>query len=98
MKAYKKANPEKYAQYKDSRRLRAVLRRTIINHLLVSQHGRCAVCHTDVIEKHHLDHIVPIALGGTNDRSNFQLLCPSCNLSKSAKDPVAFMQERGKLL
>lgn len=109
-KAYEEANKEKVAAQKQSYRdankekirARSQLRRfrktTIINHLLVSQRGRCAVCKSNVIEKHHLDHIVPVAKGGNNERSNFQLLCPACNGSKSYKDPLAFMQERGKLL
>jgi len=35
----------------------------------------------------HVDHIVPLAQGGTNDITNFQALCPKCNLSKGAKMP-----------
>jgi hypothetical protein len=30
----------------------------------------------------HFDHIVPLSLGGTNDPTNFQLLCKPCNLKK----------------
>ena len=33
----------------------------------------------------HVDHIKPLAHGGSNDITNFQALCPKCNLSKSAK-------------
>lgn len=44
------------------------------------------------------DHIMPMDLGGSNDASNLQLLCQSCNSSKHAKHPVDFMQERGFLL
>jgi 5-methylcytosine-specific restriction endonuclease McrA len=94
-KAYREANREKIAAQNKARRFRKT---AIINHLLVRQRGRCAVCHTDAIEKHHLDHVIPLALGGTNNRGNFQLLCPTCNLSKSRIDPVLFMQRRGKLL
>lgn len=32
-----------------------------------------------------IDHIKPIALGGTNDIDNLQLLCQSCNSSKGMK-------------
>lgn len=31
----------------------------------------------------HIDHIVPVTLGGTSDESNLQVLCRPCNLSKS---------------
>lgn len=32
-----------------------------------------------------IDHIEPVAKGGTNDLSNLQLLCPPCNLTKTDK-------------
>lgn len=32
-----------------------------------------------------VDHIVPLALGGTNDRGNLHVLCSSCNGRKAAK-------------
>lgn len=34
----------------------------------------------------HVDHIIPRSLGGTNDLSNFQTLCSTCNLGKSNRD------------
>lgn len=94
-KAYREANRERIRAKQALRKFRKT---TVINYLLVSQRGRCAVCKSDVIEKHHLDHIVPVAKGGNNERSNFQLLCPACNGSKSDKDPLIFMQQLGKLL
>ncbi len=33
----------------------------------------------------HVDHIIPIAEGGTNETSNLRCSCGSCNLSKGAK-------------
>ena len=49
--------------------------------------GRCAQCNKNVIMEldanHHFDHIVPLFKGGTNDLSNFQLLCDDCNWKKS---------------
>ena len=50
------------------------------------------------IEVMHLDHKVPLAAGGANEFGNLQLLCPRCNLAKSARDPLDFMQSRGFLL
>lgn len=67
--------------------------------LMTLQRGRCACCKTSIKSAaYHLDHIHPLARGGDNTITNLQLLCPPCNLSKSAKDPVTFMQSRGFLL
>jgi len=41
---------------------------------------------------------MPLSRGGSNDKYNLQLLCPTCNLKKSAKDPIDFAQENGNLL
>lgn len=62
------------------------------------QRGKCAVCKKRLNGKYHADHIIPLASGGTNWPHNIQLLCPYCNVSKGAKDPIKFMQKRGFLL
>lgn len=41
---------------------------------------------------------MPLAKGGEHTPFNIQLLCPRCNVRKSAKHPVDFMQENGYLL
>ena len=41
---------------------------------------KCAKC--GVVKDLHIDHIVPLALDGSNDLDNLQLLCKTCNLSK----------------
>lgn len=66
--------------------------------LFVFQHSRCAVCSCDISKSYHIDHVLPIKHGGSNDRLNLQLLCESCNLHKAGKHPIAFMQEKGFLL
>lgn len=38
-----------------------------------------------MIESYHIDHIIPLNCGGTNDATNLQLLCNSCNTSKGAR-------------
>lgn len=68
-----------------------------INNLLRGQRKRCVYCHTK-LDKFHVDHIVPVSKGGSNDRKNLQLLCPPCNHKKHAKDPIDFAQSLGFLL
>ena len=64
-----------------------------------AQGHKCAYCRANLRKvKRHVDHIMPIALGGSNDRSNLQLLCVPCNLSKQAKHPIEFAQSKGLLL
>lgn len=72
--------------------------REAIGRLMHLQRGKCASCGVDIRDSFHLDHIVPLAIGGAHALGNFQLLCPPCNLSKGAKSPLKFANERGRLL
>ena len=65
---------------------------------LEQQKFKCVACNTNIKKNYHVDHIVPLARGGTNWPDNIQCLCPSCNLSKNAKDPIKWAQENGRLL
>lgn len=62
------------------------------------QRGKCALCRVDLGDRYHVDHILAIARGGSNDRRNLQLLCAPCNHRKSARDQIDFMREQGMLL
>lgn len=62
------------------------------------QSGKCAYCKVKLTKKLHVDHIMPLARGGTNERRNLQLLCAHCNLSKWSKHPIDFVQQRFGLL
>lgn len=44
----------------------------------------CAFCGAAANEsKMHIDHILPVSKGGTNDKDNLQVLCATCNLQKN---------------
>jgi 5-methylcytosine-specific restriction endonuclease McrA len=107
VRMWKQRNPEKaLAMRRVAKRNRKVkLRGNIGRHthkqvqeLHAKQKYRCAICKCDTSKDRHVDHIVPLAAGGTNYIENLQILCPTCNIEKSAKDPVLFMQEKGFLL
>ena len=53
---------------------------------------QCQSCQTIDLSARNLqiDHIVPLAQGGSNDISNFQTLCAKCNREKSAKIDARF--------
>lgn len=69
-----------------------------IRNLMILQKSKCACCKTSIKDGYHVDHIHSLANGGSNDKLNLQLLCASCNMSKSARHPIDFMQSRGFLL
>lgn len=101
------ANTEKFIAY--SRNRRARVRSAEGSHnsadvraIFEKQQGLCANCETKLFksgkQKFHVDHIMPLALGGSNWPANLQCLCPACNLSKCAKHPDDWAKEQGRLL
>jgi ATP adenylyltransferase len=53
--------------------------------------GRCALCGATKDDRPlDVDHILPRVRGGTNDRSNLQVLCAKCNRSKRDRDTTDF--------
>lgn len=45
--------------------------------------GKCALCGKFVrFDQFTIDHIIPLAKGGTNDRNNLQCTCKRCNAMK----------------
>lgn len=101
--AWRAVNPESNRIVQQNRRARqrsngGRLSPGLAAKLFKLQRGKCACCHVSIKDGNHLDHRIPVALGGPNEDWNMQLLCGPCNLSKAAKHPVDFMQSRGYLL
>ncbi len=97
MRKYRAEHPEMMRESSAKRRGIGRLPRGTVKLIGQAQKWRCAVCMTDITSRYHLDHIMPLALGGEHAPNNLQLLCAPCNVRKSAKHPVDFMQSRGFL-
>jgi 5-methylcytosine-specific restriction endonuclease McrA len=54
------------------------------------QKGRCYWCGKKTGRRYHVDHVVPIVLGGSNGPENIVIACVSCNLAKGAQHPSEF--------
>ena len=65
-----------------------------------SQRGLCVYCRArlGVGMPSHIDHVVPVAQGGFNQRDNLQLLCSACNLRKADRTDAEFRHRYRDLL
>jgi len=99
MKEWRKENPEAARALKVTRRVvHSKVYKEDILLLLKKQKYKCINCKCCVKNEYHIDHINPIKRGGGNEIENLQVLCPTCNKRKSAKDPVDWARENGRLL
>ena len=104
---HRSENPDQYAAYGRARRARergADGSHTAedVRKILENQKNLCAACTKKLIMsgsgKYQVDHVVPLSKGGSDWPHNLQILCPSCNHRKHAKDPFDWAKENGKLL
>lgn len=69
------------------RSARVALSSTTRKRIVIRDGRRCGLCGHPVAESDelHIDHIVPVASGGTNDDSNLQVAHGDCNRRKGAR-------------
>lgn len=99
---YEKFREDRLARAKESRGIRrgaeGRFTKADIERILKMQHGRCAECRKSIGNGYHVDHIMPLVLGGSNWPKNLQCLCPRCNLTKNSKHPLEWARQNGRLL
>lgn len=100
LRKYRAANSHKVREWDQRRSGRKTgrLPKGTVAKLYQLQGGRCAACKKLLHGKYHVDHVVALANSGKHEARNIQLLCPHCNVRKSAKDQAPFMRELGYLL
>ena len=101
-RAYDLANPEKAAQRSQKRQKRLIAAGPgpsdlELAWLRVCQKDRCGYCDQPLNGSGHLDHITPLAKGGTNAIENLAFACFQCNAEKHAKTAAEYLVWRIKV-
>lgn len=103
-KKWAQDNPLEYRTWMNNRYARekaAVGQFTYIDYFFAyeDQEGRCAYCgqrlFLNIKNDIHVDHVIPLAKGGTNWPENIVLACKNCNSSKSDKLLSDWLLTRG---
>lgn len=92
LRAYRRANPDIIRMI--SRRCRARQFGAEGTHTIEdvkrqyeAQDGKCYYCGAVVGDTYHVDHIVPLSRGGTDNPDNLAISCPLCNQRKGDRTP-----------
>lgn len=98
VRRYRQNNPHRVREWAKRRKNGKVVARLpygTIPRLYGHQGGKCVYCKVALPSNYHVDHIMPLHLGGQHKPDNLQLLCPTCNVRKWALHPDEFARRRG---
>lgn len=96
-------NSEDWERFSHIRRAREIgaegkFTKAEVEALFQRQRGKCAYCAKPIRNGYHVDHVIPLARGGTNWIANIALACAKCNITKGATDPLEFARRLGRLV
>ena len=67
--------------------------------LMRQQNNTCVYCaHRRTARNFEIDHIVPVVRGGSNDKSNLQVICGPCNQRKGIQTDKEFRARYSRLV
>ncbi|MCI0562931.1 MAG: HNH endonuclease [Nitrososphaera sp.] len=82
-KRWRKQNPFYKAASTTNRRAPGIVTEKMLTTIYENQNHLCHYCKADMdVVGWHLDHLVPVSKGGTNDRINLVFACGFCNRAK----------------
>lgn len=81
--------------YKKERQRR--ISKAVVRSLLSLQEGLCAYCDCH-LTTYHVDHIVPVIVGGSSHITNLAIACPRCNLTAGSKCFDSFLEKKYYIL
>lgn len=69
--------------FKSNRGWKSKITKEILQELITKQKNICPICADDISKiRWEIDHIVPMALEGSHEPSNLQIVCRPCNRGK----------------
>lgn len=71
---------------KTFRETRATLKEKWVKEIHANQQYKCNKCKCMLPSTAQTDHVIPLAIGGSNEKHNLQALCPNCHAKKTEQD------------
>lgn len=68
----------------ETKNIRVAIPKPQRSEIIKSQSYRCGICDSRILGGNfHVDHLVPVCIGGTNNNINLLAMCPNCHGLKS---------------